>query len=157
MYFSNEDNEKAMNAYQQALDIMVGHLGTFHLDVATVQSNIGDVYAATDELELARMYYDQALEVRWSEIGNNDPKTTRLLERIAAIDMAETTKNLSECPETVYERQTSEEYFPPPETYTTLADDIFENVLKMEESESNLELEMFRDKVEMICGMREFK
>jgi len=157
VYFSNEDHKEAMNSYQQALDIMVDHLGTFHLDVATVQSNIGDVYAATDEFELARMYYDQALEVRWSEIGNNDPKTTRLLERIAAIDMAETTKNLIERPETVYERKTSEQYCPPPDTYTTLADDIFENVLSMEESENSLEIEMFRDKIEMICGMREFK
>jgi len=157
VYFKDGNYELAMESYQRALDIMVSNLGMYHLDVATVHSNIGDVYAAMmpNKLDAARISYDAALQVRWSELGIADPRTTRLLERIAAIDMAETERNLIERPETIYERKTSEDYCPPSDTPTTLADDIYDSVVSMEELERSLELEMFRDKIEMICEMRE--
>jgi len=152
VYFKDGNYELAMESYQRALEIMVSNLGMYHLDVATVHSNIGDVYAAMmpNKLDAARISYDAALQVRWSELGVADPCTTRLLERIAAIDMAETERNLIERP-----RKTSEDYCPPSDTPTTLADDIYDNVVSMEEFERDLELEMFRDKIEMICEMRE--
>mmetsp|Transcript_4920 Transcript_4920/g.5716 ORF Transcript_4920/g.5716 Transcript_4920/m.5716 type:complete len:122 (+) Transcript_4920:1-366(+) len=120
-----------------------------------MHSNIGDVYAATEKLDAARMSYEEALNIRWTELGSTDPRTTRLLERIAEIDMAETTRNLVERPATIVERKTSEDYYPAEDTPTSLADDIYDNVVSMEELKRSLELEMFRDKIEMICEMRE--
>jgi len=155
VHFHNKNNEEAMKLYQEALDIMVLNLGMYHLDVATMHSNIGDVYAATEKLDAARMSYEEALNIRWTELGSTDPRTTRLLERIAEIDMAETTRNLVERPATIVERKTSEDYYPAEDTPTSLADDIYDNVVSMEELKRSLELEMFRDKIEMICEMRE--
>merc|ERR1712176_364912 len=81
---------------------MVLNLGNLHLDVATVYSNIGDVYFSTKKLGEAGISYDNALKIRWSEltsVENNirkDPRIIRLLERISIIDMAKMTMELED-------------------------------------------------------------
>jgi len=144
VYFSSKKYEDAIKCYQQSFDIMVSNLGMSHLDVATVLSNIGDVYYVARELEDARMSYDQALKIRWSKLGRTDPRIARLLERIATIDMEKTKFSRN--------RKTSEDYT---DSYRKLGKDVMESIEFVANKKRSLELEMFHDKIEIICGMRE--
>mmetsp|Transcript_6492 Transcript_6492/g.7436 ORF Transcript_6492/g.7436 Transcript_6492/m.7436 type:complete len:441 (+) Transcript_6492:99-1421(+) len=161
VYFSNELFHEAMNAYQQALEIMVLKLGNFHLDVATVYSNIGDVYFATDRLEEAEISYDLALKTRWSVIGDNkdrknDPRVVRLLERISTIEMVRMTQE-SDAGRRKVRADSDEVYFPHVDSYKKLNNDMRQSVKFMEQMERQLQLEMFRDKIQLVCEMRELK
>ncbi len=86
----------AIESYGKALYILEEHLGSYHLDVGTVYSNLGDVYWAQRNGPLAVEHYRRALEIRWYHLGEHDPKVVRLLEKIALIELKETSLNLDD-------------------------------------------------------------
>jgi len=156
LYFIDKIYDKAMTTYQRALDIMAMNLGMSHLDVATVVSNIGDVYYATNRWEEARICYDRALQTRWDRLGSNNPKTIRLLDLIATIDITSRQQLLSSHQSMVYyERSDDDYYYRPSDSYTKLRKDIQKSILFVNTKKRKLEMEMFRDRIEIICGMRE--
>ena len=52
--FGTKYYAQAMEAYTEALDIMIANVDQDHLDVATILSNIGNVHLAKREMEDAR-------------------------------------------------------------------------------------------------------
>merc|ERR1712176_1462261 len=90
IYFrnNNSDNDNdVLELYEEALTILIDNLGYHHLDVATVYSDIGDVYVSTQRLALAIQNYKESLTICWSQLGSNHSKVIMLLEKISTIEM----------------------------------------------------------------------
>lgn len=96
VHYLKKEYDLAIDSYRKALYILEGHLGTHHLDVGTVYSNLGDVFWAQRNGPLAVEHYRRALEIRWYHLGEHDPKVVRLLEKIALIELKETSLNLDD-------------------------------------------------------------
>mmetsp|Transcript_24680 Transcript_24680/g.27252 ORF Transcript_24680/g.27252 Transcript_24680/m.27252 type:complete len:234 (+) Transcript_24680:331-1032(+) len=174
VYHKNGNNKKAMKAYQKALEIIIIHNNinnndnnnlvatttttttNYQLNIATIHSNIGDIYLATDQLVAARINYHRALEIRWLELGDTnitDTRVIRLLERIARIDMSDVTQKLREEPECIYDIKYNKDYYyyypnnKNKDNNNNVNND--ESIMFVEETEENLRLEMLCDQIEM--------
>mmetsp|Transcript_11134 Transcript_11134/g.17193 ORF Transcript_11134/g.17193 Transcript_11134/m.17193 type:complete len:383 (+) Transcript_11134:27-1175(+) len=146
VYFKNCAYQDAIGAYEKSLEIMISHLGEDHIDIATVHSNISDVYLATNDLEKAKIRYNLALDIRWPQLNCEDRKVTRLLEKIASIDMVDLSQRR------MLERSNSEDF---EDSDWNGSDKSFENDLTyVEEVTRNIVSEMFQDRIEFIRGMR---
>lgn len=157
VYFTTGQFQNAMQAYCSALHIMELNLGKTHLDVATVHSNIGDVHMAKRELEKARQRYSDALKIRWARLGDQDPKVIRLLEKVAAIEMADTPQKLRQ---TKLDRRdsndsTNDEFVPEMQKdLRSLRKEVRNDMVYVDQVKRELALDMVKDKIQMIKGMR---
>lgn len=154
VFFGNNAYEEAIKAYQQSLEIMISNLGIQHLDTATIHSNIGKVHSVTGKLEEAKLSYHRALEIRWLQLGEKHPKVIRLLEKIADIEMNDASRKLEEG--TLVTRLNNEDYYTYDWDLNNLRISLEKDVIYLEEAQRKLSLEMFRDKIELICEMRAF-
>jgi tetratricopeptide (TPR) repeat protein len=158
VYFGTRQYAKALVAYEEACNILTLHLGATHLDVATVHSNIGDVHLAQRHLAEARAQYAIALEIRWSQLPDGNPKVVRLLEKIAAIDMADTPEKIEEIQLADDEDFIVEEGEEPViKQFQELRVAVQEDVTYVEGVKRHMALEMIRDKIQMIREMRELE
>jgi len=157
VYFGEHAYEDAMKAYEQALEIIISNLGPKHLDVATVHSNIGDVHLATKKLEESRKSYRESLKIRWAHLSDNDPKISRLLEKIATIEMADTQRELIR--QRLFARMNGEYYANASDDeeeidLKKLAEAVKSDVSYVEMVKRKLALEMIRDKIVLLRDMR---
>lgn len=157
VYFGEHAYEDAMKAYEEALEIIVSNLGPKHLDVATVHSNIGDVHLATKKLEQSRKSYREALKIRWAHLSDNDPKISRLLEKIATIEMADTPRELIR--QRLFARMDGEYYANASDDeeeidLKKLGEAVKNDVSYVEMVKRKLALEMIRDKIVLLRDMR---
>ena len=161
VHFSVQQFDQAMEAYAEAKDIMVSNLGPKHLDVATVHSNIGDVHLAKGQSESARERYSEALAIRWSQLGDRDPKVIRLLEKIASIEMEGTSERLSQ-PQYL-DRTESDVLYSDDERFRSpvqheleaLRQEVDDDLEFIERIKRDLSIDMVKDKLHIIKGMRE--
>mmetsp|Transcript_1314 Transcript_1314/g.1993 ORF Transcript_1314/g.1993 Transcript_1314/m.1993 type:complete len:558 (-) Transcript_1314:70-1743(-) len=157
VYFGAGANEDAMKAYEEALEIIISNLGPKHLDVATVYSNIGDVQLAQKQLEESGVSYREALKIRWAQLSDHDPKIIRLLEKIAAIEMADTPRELIR--QRLFARMNDEHYADASDQeddidFHKLAEAVKADVSYVEMVKRKMALEMIRDKIGLLRDIR---
>jgi len=154
VYFKNRDYHAALESYEQAQKIMIANLGLDHLDVATVYSNTGDVYLSSKNPEIALQKYKESLRIRWSQLGHGHSKVTRLLEKIAAIEMADTPQQLKQ--QQLYDvtNNNSNTHNDHEDDLRELERDIQDDLSYVQRMSRKLALDMIRDRVKMIRQMR---
>lgn len=87
VHFTKCNYDKAEDAYWEAHHLLSRTSGEDHLDVAIVNSHIGDVYLARHYTDMALVKYREALNVLWAQLAENDQKVMNLLEKIALVEM----------------------------------------------------------------------
>lgn len=159
VYFGTRKYKEAMKAYEQAQVIMSENLGATHLDVGTVHSNIGDVHLAQRQLERARVCYSDALKIRWNQLGEHHAKVVRLLEKIAAIEMADSPQKMQRSIRIMGDDDRTadeeEESYAPDIEMKALRQAVKEDVVFVEKIKREMALEMIRDKIQMLREMKE--
>ena len=161
VYYLKKEFSDAMPAYDEALTIMQANLGVDHPDVATVISNMGDVNLALKKKNEALDHYRLALDIRWNAFGEKDPRTMRLLEKIARIEIGDQmpTPRGSKVERQYYDWDESELYDldlrPLSHELRLLKDQVKEDIEAVNLLEKKLAVAMTRDKVKIVRGMRE--
>jgi len=69
------DYDKALQYFNQALEIQLNTFGSKHPDVATSYKSIGNVYQVLGAYPEALEYYEKALEIRLKVLGPEHPQT----------------------------------------------------------------------------------
>jgi tetratricopeptide (TPR) repeat protein len=166
VHYLKQDYDGALSAYEEALQIMQANLGAMHPDVATVWSNIGDVYLGKKSQLKALEHYRYALTIRWTVFGEHDQRVVRLLEKIAAIEMGgnmmeETRKLYSDRRyfDSMYHGGDSElldlDMRPMAQELTQLHHEIEEDIQHLDLLQKRMAVDMLKDKVIILRGMRE--
>lgn len=152
----------ALPAYDEALKVMKANLGDKHPDVATVMSNIGDVYLGQGNPEISLLKYRQALAIRWESFGEKDPRVVRLLEKIAKVEIGDRMLGPSlnrEGAQTSWDNDEASEMMvegakPIAEELKTLQEQIARDIEHVDFMERKATVEMLKDKIVIIRGMR---
>lgn len=161
VYYLKKDFTDALPAYEEALAIMQANLGIDHPDVATVISNMGDVNLALKRRGEALDRYRVALDIRWNAFGEKDPRTMRLLEKIARIEVGDKmpTPRGTKVQRQFYDWDESELYDldlrPISYELRLLKDQVKEDIEAVDILEKKIATGMVRDKVKIVRGMRE--
>ena len=153
VYYSLKQFPQALQSYQQAKDIMEHNLGSQHLDIATVFSNIGDVYMAQARRQEAHDQYKEALTIRWMHLDEHSPKVMRLLEKIALIEMnQEILESYDE--ESDDEERVFTEEIPVEAELHALHTEVEEDIKQVTDLRRKMALDMVKDKLRILKGMR---
>ena len=78
---------EAHTVFQNSLTVMTTHLGPDHAELATVWYNIGEVELALHRVEDALKSFRQCLHIRWTVFGGKDKRVTRVLRKIACLEL----------------------------------------------------------------------
>jgi len=161
VYYLKKEFDNAMPAYDEAMKIMQGNLGMNHPDVATVISNMGDVNLALKKKREALDHYRVALGIRWNAFGEKDPRTMRLLEKIARIEVGDQmpTPRGTKVERQNYDWDESELYDldlrPLSYELRLLKDQVKEDIAAVNRMEKTIAMGMVRDKLKIVRGMRD--
>jgi len=74
--------EKALQYFEEALNIYRGNLGDRHPYVASTLNNIAGVYDNQGAYEKALQYYEEALDIRREKLGEEHPHTKAVVASI---------------------------------------------------------------------------
>jgi tetratricopeptide (TPR) repeat protein len=85
VYYNQEDYAKALEYYQEALDIQEKVLGKEHPHTATSYNNIGVVYANQEDYVKALEYFQKSLVVREKVLGKEHPDTAQSYNNIGLV------------------------------------------------------------------------
>jgi tetratricopeptide (TPR) repeat protein len=80
-----DENEKALEFYQQSLEIRLKTLGNQHPDVATSYNNIGSVWNSKGEYDKALEYHHQCLDIRLKTLGDQHPEVVNSYNNIGVV------------------------------------------------------------------------
>ena len=69
--------DKALEYYQQSLEIRIRNFGELHTDVATSYNNLGNIWRNKGDYEKAQEYYQQSLEIRIKILGEQHPDVAK--------------------------------------------------------------------------------
>ena len=127
-------------------------MGTTHGDVATVHSNIGDVYMAQGEVEKAHDQYKEALNIRWMRFDEHDPRVIRLLEKIAGIEMDQSVSCDDE--DEADKTRVFEDEEEVPEQLHNLCCEVEADIKDIADLQRKMALDMVKDKLRILKGMR---
>mmetsp|Transcript_31222 Transcript_31222/g.73544 ORF Transcript_31222/g.73544 Transcript_31222/m.73544 type:complete len:172 (+) Transcript_31222:122-637(+) len=145
---------------------MKANLGDNHPDVATVMSNIGDVYLAQGNKESSLKYYRMALAIRWEAFGGKSPRVVRLLEKISNLEMGngmmlakmnKVNHNAlaSWGDDVASELMVGSGFQPIEKELKDLQEAVQQDIEEVDEKERRATSEMLKDKIIIIRGMRD--
>ena len=83
LHRSKGDNEKALELYNDALEIRMNLLGPIHAATATSYNSIGALYSRMGERDKALTFLETALDIRRTVLGNGHPDTAVSLNNLA--------------------------------------------------------------------------
>ena len=160
VHYLKRDLDWALSAYDEALEIMKSNLGEKHPDIATVMSNIGDVYLAKDMEDTSIKYYRLALAIRWEAFGEKSPRVIRLLEKISNLEIGDMSfmtshKTYSAFDDAGSEFMVGSDFQPISEGLKLLQQQIKNDIDQVDQLERNAAVEMLKDKIIIIRGMRD--
>eukprot|EP00536_Pseudo-nitzschia_multiseries_P000446 jgi/Psemu1/282333/fgenesh1_pg.6_\ len=166
VHYLKRDMDRALPAYHEALEIMKANLGKHHSDVATVMSNIGDVYLAQGDMESSLNYYRMALAIRWEAFGGKSPRVIRLLEKISNLEMGDgmmlakmnkASQNAlaSWGDDVASELMVGSGFQAIDDELKDLQEQVQHDIEEVDELERNAKVELLKDKIIIIRGMRD--
>ena len=163
VYYLKREFDDAFEAYTEALQIMIANLGDDHPDVATVWSNMGDVLLGKRRKQDALLHYRNALNIRWTAFGEHDPKVVRLLEKIAAIEITDkmmaNTPTVQRSPDGTFVYDDNDLFdldtLPMAQELHILHEQLEEDMQFVDLMEKKMAVDMVKDKVVILRGMRE--
>ena len=164
VHYLKRDFDRALPAYEEAFEIMKANLGSDHPDVATVMSNIGDVYLAKGDHETSLQYYRLALTIRWEKFGERSPRVVRLLEKISNLEIGDRMTSKARRNKTQHgwdddETLTSEAmesgFHPITNELKLLQEQVTKDIEQVSQMERRATVEMLKDKIIIIRGMRD--
>ena len=164
VHYLKRDFDRALPAYEEAFEIMKANLGSDHPDVATVMSNIGDVYLAKGDHETSLQYYRLALTIRWEKFGEGSPRVVRLLEKISNLEIGDRMTSKARRNKTQHgwdddETLTSEAmesgFHPITNELKLLQEQVTKDIEQVNQMERRATVEMLKDKIIIIRGMRD--
>jgi tetratricopeptide (TPR) repeat protein len=160
VHYLKKDFDGAIPAYEEAMQIMQSNLGDGHPDVATVMSNMGDVHLARSDPEQGLERYRMALNIRWAAFGEKDPRVVRLLEKIARIEIGDRmTPKGADAADRKNDWDESELFDldarPLTDELHTLHEEVEEDMQYVDLLQKRMAVDMVKDKVNILRGMRE--
>jgi len=162
VHYLKRDFEKALSSYDEALQIMKANLGEKHPDVATVMSNIGDVHLAQGNRETTIKYYRLALAIRWEAFGGKSPRVIRLLEKISNLEIGDMNARMANQKtqsawgdDGASDKMVGSDFQPVSEVLKLLQQQVQSDIDQISELERNAAVEMLKDKIIVIRGMRD--
>jgi tetratricopeptide (TPR) repeat protein len=157
VYYLTRNFEGALNAYKEAVDIMQSNLGEYHPDIATVMSNMGDVHFANGQDDESLQQYRLALNIRYANFGKHDPRVVRLLEKIARIEIGDKMIIPTDSTSVDFEENALTDLGMKPlqAEFHLLKSSLTKDMEYVDLLQKKMAVDMVRDKVVMIQGMRE--